>query len=431
MLKPSIPFFFLTMYCHVYGQTIEGYLFDAQLALQKKDAAAACTALDKAYQLDTTNINTLSQISSAYFKLGDYKQSAQYYEQLLQYTPNNNQERFNCAITYTKQGEFDKALYHLEQLGKKFPDEPHIRGNLLKLYLRKKLWHKAALINKPQLWWYDTNMYGKTVLLELAKPGNGLGDAFMFIRYAQWLHQAGARVVVQAPNACLPLFARCPFIDTVIGAAQPPPPHNYSYSICIASLMQVCRHKEAMGSIQSPYLEADPALVDIWKNRLAHDTNFKIGLCWQTNFIKDLFTGTIIPSPRSISLAALQPLAQPGISFYSLEKNITETELPFQITIHTDDFDQTNGRFMDTAALIANCDLIISVDTAIAHLAGALGKPVWLILGCESDYRWFEKSEHVFWYPNMRIFRQETLYNWEPVIQKMQDQLTNIIKNYS
>lgn len=411
----------------VQAELIQEHLQNAVRAVKEKDAARACNHLLSAYHLDPTNSTILQQLATIYFLTGNYKQATIYYEQLLHLYPTNLNTCYNLAITHCKMGQFEQAIAYLEKVADLMPDDGATKGNLLKLYLRSKRWKKANQINPSSLWWYDENISGKRIMLDLAKPGNGFGDTFQFVRYAQFLHQAGATVIVKAPKPCVPLFSLCPYITKVISGDDPLPAYDKTYSICIASLMYCMKEKTTLRIPRDPYLYADEGLVNLWHQKLATDPNIKIGICWETNLIKDRFTEAIIPSPRSISLNELKPLSMPGISFYSLQKVSNKLNVPFPLHQFHNDFDETHGRFMDTAALIKNCDLIITVDTSIAHLAGALGKPVWLLLSCESDYRWFTQTNETFWYPTMTLFRQNSVGNWTQIISKVKQKLEKLL----
>ena len=181
-----------------------------------------------------------------------------------------------------------------------------------------------------------------------------------------------------------------------------------------------------------PYLEADPNLVSHWHNTLNNDHNFKVGIVWEGSPYYESFKTSL--SKKSIPLELFAPLAAlPGVSLYSLQQmNGTDQlkNLPSGMLIHTfgDDFDSTNGRFMDTAAVIKNMDLILCVDTSVAHLAGALGAPVWMLVPLVADWRWMEQQSDSPWYPTMRIFRQTACGDWTTVMDTVINELSTLIK---
>jgi hypothetical protein len=182
-----------------------------------------------------------------------------------------------------------------------------------------------------------------------------------------------------------------------------------------------------------PYLFADPQLVEQWRQKLAPDKNFKVGICWQGNPNYSTHFLRVAVAAKSCSAAKFAPLAYvPGVTLYSLQRETGVEQLargiPFPLVTFGPEFDRDNGRFMDTAALMQNLDLIITIDTSIAHLAAGLGKPVWILIPNPPDWRWMRDRTDSPWYPNMRLFRQTTALDWDSVIQTVADQLRYYIE---
>jgi hypothetical protein len=168
-----------------------------------------------------------------------------------------------------------------------------------------------------------------------------------------------------------------------------------------------------------PYVKADRALAEAWRKRFGPDAALKIGLIWGG------WAGNQIDSRRSIALADFAPLAQvKGAQFYSLQKgeHAVQAKSP-PAGMQLIDWTAELADFADTAALVQNLDLVISVDTAGAHLAGAMGKPVWLLNRFESEWRWLLEREDSPWYPTMRIFRQPRSGDWRTVMGKVREAL--------
>jgi hypothetical protein len=166
-----------------------------------------------------------------------------------------------------------------------------------------------------------------------------------------------------------------------------------------------------------PYLRADPALVGRWRERLAGVRAFKIGIAWQGS------AANRTDPWRSIPLAQFAPLAGlDGVRLISLQKGPGSEQvsrITFPVTDLGPELDTASGPFMDTAAVIKDLDLVVTADTAIAHLAGALGVPVWVTLPAVPDWRWLLGRKDSPWYPSMRLFRQERRGDWEGVFQRM------------
>jgi hypothetical protein len=171
-----------------------------------------------------------------------------------------------------------------------------------------------------------------------------------------------------------------------------------------------------------PYARADAGLVQKWRAKLAEVRGYRVGICWGAS-LDTAFTG------RSFSPALFVPLARiPGVRLISLQKGRGASRIgelaDIAPVIKLNDFDEDpRGAFMDTAAVMANLDLVISCDTSVAHLAGATATPTWLVLPTTSDWRWLLAREDTPWYPTMRLFRQRHRGDWEPVFERMAQEL--------
>lgn len=269
---------------------------------------------------------------------------------------------------------------------------------------------------------------GKTIVIENEAYG-GLGDWMMMIRFAKVLKDHGARVIAQAPDALTCLFSLCPYLDGLTSQKKTLPANDKT--ILLMNLPLSC-NITTKNIPDKPYLYADEKLVTLWENKISQDTNFKIGICWaelpQTGLVQTSAYGK-----RSMPLEKLTPVAKiPGVSLYSLQKcdgleQLSKLAAEMKIITFDTDFDESHGRFMDTAALMKNMDLIITLDTAPAHLAGALGVQTWLYLPYAPEWRWMVDRTDSPWYPTMRLFRQHHHGNWDEVVQDMINALPKLI----
>lgn len=245
----------------------------------------------------------------------------------------------------------------------------------------------------------------------------------MRIRYARDLHAQGSQVIVVCKPAFVPILSQCPYLEKVIPTGDPVPLHDLEYT-CGREEDALFAEKYCKNPETESYMFAHSRLIEKWKQCLEHDKTFKIGLCWQSE--AGIKNGTLIPGPRSLNLSLLAPLAAlPNVTLYSLQKSFGThqlNEIPFKIS-YFPDFDTTHGAFTDTAAIMKNLDLIITVDTSIAHLAGALGIPVWVVLCKNSDFRWFKNRSDSPWHPTMKLFRQTDQGNWTTVIDQLLKEL--------
>ena len=262
--------------------------------------------------------------------------------------------------------------------------------------------------------WDGSPLDGRTILVHAEQ---GLGDTLQFIRYAPLVHQRGGRVILVCQPPLIGLLTRSPGVERLVAQGEALP--DYDVHVPLMSLPGLLGTTLESVPADVPYLDAEPQLVEAWRHRLGSYPGFKVGIVWQGN------PKFRLDRRRSIPLAQFAPLARvPGVHLFSLQKGPGAE----QLAAVTDRFPVTDlGRrlddFMDTAAVLKNLDLVISVDTAIAHLAGALGIPVWVALPFVPDWRWLMDREDSPWYPTMRLFRQARPGQWEDVFQRIAEAL--------
>jgi Tfp pilus assembly protein PilF len=255
---------------------------------------------------------------------------------------------------------------------------------------------------------------GQAILLTCEQ---GLGDTIQFIRYVPMVAERCRRVVVECPAELLSLLRGAPGIAETVQQGNPLPAFDAHCSL--ASLPGIFGTTLRSIPATVPYLAPDPTRVAAWSARLGADPRLKVGLAWagRAEHWND--------RNRSVALAVLAPLASvPGILFLSLQKGPASQQAAapppgMELVDHTADLHD----FADTAALVANLDLVISVDTAIVHLAGALAKPVWTLLPFCPDWRWLLDRSDSPWYPTMRLFRQSAAGDWASVMNLVAGEL--------
>lgn len=281
-------------------------------------------------------------------------------------------------------------------------------------------WHQKDVarpeFQQPE--WDGSPLEGRTILLHAEQ---GLGDTMQFIRYAPLVQKRGGRVVVQCHKLLTKLLARAPGIDQLVPRNAPLPDFDVHLPLLSAPLAV----GTAMETIpaETPYLFADEGLAAKWKEELSRYEGLKIGISWQGN---PGFGGDTM---RSVPLRHFERVGRlPGVRLFSLQKGFGREQLDeaagrFEVIDLADRIDFEAGAFMDSAAVIRNLDLVIVSDSAVAHLAGALGAPTWLVLPLGPDWRWFERREDSPWYPTMRLFRQRQLNGWDEVFQRLADEV--------
>jgi Flp pilus assembly protein TadD len=318
------------------------------------------------------------------------------FDKLAQKKPNDAQVRFNRALVLLLGGNFEEgwAAYEWRWRWKDFVIRP---------------------FTEPM--WDGGPLDGKSILLHAEQ---GLGDTIQFIRYAPLVKQKGGTVLVACPRSLHKLLSRSPGIDQLVD--QEAFSGRTDEHVPFLSLPRL--FKTTLSSIPAdvPYIFAEPALIDSWRAELARDPRFKVGIAWRGNprHPDDRF--------RSVPLEEFASLRQvPNVRWYSLQKEDGQADLakaPFDLV----DLAPRLDDFIDTAAIIMNLDLIITTDTALAHLAGALGVPVWVALRFAPDFRWLLGRADSPWYPTMRLFRQGVRGQWQEVFEGMADALAKEVR---
>jgi tetratricopeptide (TPR) repeat protein len=261
----------------------------------------------------------------------------------------------------------------------------------------------------PQPQWRGEDLHGKTILLHAEQ---GFGDTLQFIRYLPRVAAKGATVVLEIPDALRPLIDTTGIAATLSRGQQPPP---FDLHCPLASLPLAFGTTLATIPADVPYVSAPPERVAAWSARLPPAHAPRIGLAWSGKATHKN------DHNRSIALAALKPLlAKAGGTFVSLQKDYrAHDRAALAESGGLVRLDDALVDFADTAAVIEALDLVITVDTAVAHLAGAMGKPVWIMLPAIGDWRWLTAREDSPWYPSAHLFRQPQIGDWDSVIARM------------
>ncbi len=261
-------------------------------------------------------------------------------------------------------------------------------------------------LTKP-LWIGQEDIAGRTILLHAEQ---GLGDTIQFSRYAARVAAAGARVILEVPGALKPLLLSRPGIDEVLARGEPLP--DFEVHCPLLSLPLAFGTRLHTIPTADPYITASPGTVSAWGERLGPKTAPRIGLVWSG---RPTHTND---HNRSIALSALRPLLKPGFSYFSLQKEVrAEDQAALQEMPAIRHFGDELQDFSDTAALTSLLDMVISVDTSVAHLAGAMGMPTWILLPEPPDWRWLLDRDDSPWYPTVRLFRRSLFCDWSLVIK--------------
>ncbi len=264
----------------------------------------------------------------------------------------------------------------------------------------------------PQPLWLGTQpLAGKTILLYAEQ---GLGDTIQFCRYARRVSELGARVVLEVHKSLRDVLASVQGVSEIVAIGQPLP--AFDYHCPLLSLPLAFKTTLTTVPAVQRYVNADAARVAKWQERLGVKTKPRIGIAW---------SGAIVPDPgRSIPLAQLVPLLASDAEFISLQKEVHDDEksiLEAHAAIRH--FGNELDDFADTAAVSELMDVVVSSDTSVAHLAGALGKEAWILLPFIPDWRWLLDRDNSVWYPSARLFRQRKRGDWGDVIGQVRAEL--------
>ncbi len=261
------------------------------------------------------------------------------------------------------------------------------------------------------LWLGNDSIVGKTILVHSEQ---GFGDTIQFYRYLSKLKTLRCKIIFETQTQLVPLIKAQRDNCQIIGQGETIP----SFDVHCPLLSLPLAFKTTLETIpaQVPYLFPPPEKLELWRTKLGTRSKPKIGLVWSGKLLPDF--------RRSIPIESLLLIIDEKAEWYSLQKDVRESDrssLNSSLTII--DHAPSLNDFSDTAALITEMDLVISIDTAVAHLAGALGKPVWILLPFHPDFRWLRDREDSPWYPTARLFRQTQDGEWRSVIDRVSQKL--------
>ncbi len=400
-------------------------LGNALSALGKLDEALAC--FDRALEMKPDYANAFNNRAAVFVKQGKFAEAEVAFQQALRLAPNYAPALANRGAALVKQGKLHEGVASSQEALRHNPGyaEAHknlgivllLQGNFEQGWAEYEWRWKTGELKLPafrQPLWDGERLAGKTILLHAEQ---GLGDTVHFIRYAQLVQQHGGRVVVACYKPLLPLLRSCPGIDELVVQGEEPP--QFDVWVPLLSVPRILGTTLATIPANVPYLSADEKLVQHWRGKLPGADTFKIGIAWQGSpqYRDD--------RQRSIPLVHFAALADvTGVQLISLQKGPGTEQMGalagrFTVTDLGPELDRQSGPFMDTAAVMKSLDLVVSADTVIAHVAGALGVPVWTALSHPPHWPWMLDRDDTPWYPKMRLFRQTTSGNWHNVFQRM------------
>jgi tetratricopeptide (TPR) repeat protein len=400
------------------------------LAYQVGKYELAINLIKQAIHLNPHNANFYNNCGPSLRCQGRYTEAIACYKKTLELSPKHPEAYYNLGKTYAEAGEPEKAIEAYDRQLGMYPEHLSARWNrcLANLLLGNFVegwrdyeirWEATpASLSKrkfsiPQ--WKGESLAGKKLFIYAEQ---GLGDTIQFIRYASLAAERGAYVYVQCQKELVRLIELVPGIQKVITENQEMPVSDFQ--IPMMSLPFAFKTQIETIPQKFPYISVDTEEAMHWQTRLqnspSHDqssTKMNVGIVWAG--------GPKHPNDaqRSLHIKQLAPLAEiEGVRWISLQKGEPSGQIldaPFPILDWTSELHD----FKNTAALISELDAVIAVDTSVAHLAGALNKPVWLLLTYVPDFRWLMRRNDSPWYPNTRLFRQKSHRDWNSAIQDL------------
>lgn len=403
----------------------------------------ALPCYEMAIRNDPTHLRAHNDLGAALTELNRPNPAVKVLKDGIKLAPNSAELHFNLGNAYTRQRRVANALSEFERAIELNPDfaVAHFNRGIALLTLGdyeagwpeyEWRWKTPTMVGSvrsfPMPQWNGGNVDGKTVLLHAEQ---GLGDAIQFVRYVPWVASKGARVIVECPTLLHGLFSRVNGLVRLVDRAESEREAARGAFDCHLPLMSLPgMHGTTAHNMPCavPYLAADRGRSRAWGKAIeSRGAAFKVGIVWQGNpdHQRDRF--------RSVPLRTLRPVFDvPGVIWISLQKDnypgMTDG-VPGALVPSVPRLESGSGigDFSDTAAIVDNLDLVVSIDTSVAHLAGALGKPIWLMLPIDPDWRWLLDRDDSPWYPTMRLFRQRAPGAWGEVTERLKAALVEAV----
>ncbi len=414
------------------------YLNMGNIVQKEGDLKAAIQWYEKSIQMDYAGSKKAqNNMGVVLTQLGQYDVALDKLKTAIELDPHYHEAHNNIGETYKYLGQYDKALAACEACLKLSPDYVPARWN------RSILWFLAGDLESawPEYewrWkrgqtpqrkidsgekWNGQPFEGRTLFIY---EEQGMGDTIQFLRYLPMVQELGGSVIFEVVPPLLRLVEKCKGYDRLwVGQknVDTRPIDRFDYHFPLMSLPNLFHTTLDTIPCQTPYIEADEELVRIWGNRVNNHQGRKIGIVWAGHPAHQN------DRARSIFLSCFSQLKElKNVRLISLQKEKYEKWTDVEpSTLFDQDLGDELSDFADTAAIIQNLDLIISIDTAVVHLAGALGKEVWTLLPFSPDWRWMLEREDTPWYPTMRLFRQPAPGDWGSVINDVKQALISFV----
>jgi len=400
----------------------------------------AISSYDKAIELKSNYPEAYANRGIVFKELKKFDQALLSYGRAIELNPDYAEAHYNLGILLVEIRRFDEAFQSYDRAIEIKPAyaDAHWNKSLCLLICgdfkngwllhewRWKTANQKSYRQFPQpLWLGSESLVDKTILLHAEQ---GLGDTIQFCRYVTLVKQLGAKVLLEVPRALITLVRDLEGVDEIIesGAALP----AFDYHCPLLSLPLAFKSDLHTVPFPQSYLKINPFKFNYWQNCLSHIKGLKVGLVWSGGFRANQSELWSLNRKRNVSLDVLsQKLQDVNVNFFSLQKGdpaeseIRNHELEYWPNGNFFNYADQLIDFKDTAALIANLDLVIAVDTSTAHLAGALGKKTWLLNRFDSCWRWLLDRDDTPWYESVKIYRQGEDRAWTSVLDRVRNDL--------
>jgi hypothetical protein len=383
--------------------------------------------------LEPDNPATKNGIGYGLMQLGRHAEALRWFDRALEIQPDFVRAIHNKALSLFQLNRFDEArvvFARLMELDGKNPEAiwdfallQMLTGDFEAGWLGREARFDLPSVNIPYpsfhqpRWSGDEPVEGKTVLLY---ADEGIGDSIQFARYAPMVAERGGRVVLVVEKAVRPLLSGLNGVAECLSKSDPLP--GFDYHCPISSLPLVFRTRLDTIPAAPSYLPPPPPdLVRAWEDRLGTHDRLRVGLVWSGN------PRHSNDRNRSVPLRTLIPLLNVDATFVSLQKEPRDDDRTTLASTCIVDLTAQLANFVDTAALVSCLDLVITVDTSVAHLAAGLGRPTWILLPFTPDYRWLVDRTDSPWYPSVRLFRQAETRDYSAVIEQVSAELASVV----
>jgi tetratricopeptide (TPR) repeat protein len=392
---------------------------------QLKRLEEALVSFDRALEVRPDYAEALSNRGNILRQLMRFEEALASFDRALKVRPDYAEALSNLGVTLHELKRLEEALVSFDRALEVRPDyaEAHCNGALCRLLVgnfdhgwEKNEWRwETEQLRKERrnfaqpLWLGSKEIEGKKILLH---GEQGFGDSIQFCRYVPLVAERAAQVILEVPEALHELMGTLNCSIQMVSRGEPLP--QFDMHCPLLSLPLAFRTRLESIPSATPYLRALPQAATRWTARLGTKDRARVGLVWSGR------PGHKNDHNRSLKLSALLPLLDVDAVFVSLQQDVRADDAT--VLKDCDDifhFGDELKNFSDTAALISNLDLVISVDTSVAHLAGALAKPVWVLLPFVPDWRWLLDRNDSPWYPTARLFRQDHTRTWDDVILRV------------